>query len=133
MTEIQLGRMEDAVNTHSSPSELRITDMRLAVVAANYDYPILRIDTTQGVYGLGEVRDGASAGTALRLKHLLLGQNPCNVDYLFKIVANYGGDSREAGGVCGIEIALMDLVGKVYPMMARPGSTTSRGAANPNR
>ena len=47
-------------------------------------------------------------------KHLLVGQNPCNVDYLFKMIANYGGDSREAGGVCGIEIALMDLVGKVY-------------------
>ena len=36
---------------------LKITDLRLAVVASNYDYPILRIDTNQGVYGIGEVRD----------------------------------------------------------------------------
>lgn len=77
-------------------------------------YPILKIDTNQGVYGLGEVRDGAHPDTALRLKHLLIGQNPCNVDYLFKSIKRYGGDSREAGGVCGIEIALMDLVGKIY-------------------
>ena len=30
------------------------------------------------------------------------------------MISRYGADSREAGGVCGIEIALMDLVGKVY-------------------
>ena len=102
------------LRTASSPSALRITDVRVATILGHGYYPILRIDTNQGVYGLGEVRDGASPDTALRLKHLLLGQNPCNVDYLFKAIANYGGDSREAGGVCGIEIALMDLVGKVY-------------------
>ena len=44
-----IGRVENAVNTFSRPSDLRITDMRLAVVASNYDYPILRIDTNQGV------------------------------------------------------------------------------------
>ena len=104
------------VRTASGPSALRITDIRVATILGHGYYPILRIDTNQGVYGLGEVRDGASPDTALRLKHLLLGQNPCNVDYLFKMIANYGGDSREAGGVSGIEIALMDLVGKVYGM-----------------
>ena len=50
-----LNSMEDAVNTFSSPSDLRITDMRTATVCSNYDYPIIRIDTNQGVYGLGEV------------------------------------------------------------------------------
>ena len=102
------------MRTASGPSALRITDLRIATILGHGYYPILRIDTNQGVYGLGEVRDGASPDTALRLKHLLLGQNPCNVDYLFKMISRYGGDSREAGGVCGIEIALMDLVGKVY-------------------
>ncbi|MCB1969388.1 MAG: mandelate racemase/muconate lactonizing enzyme family protein [Rhodobiaceae bacterium] len=104
----------DGVQTCSSPSRLRITDIRIATIVGHGYYPILRIDTNQGVSGLGEVRDGASPDTALRLKHLLIGQNPCNVDYLFKTIKAYGGDSREAGGVCGIEIALMDLVGKVY-------------------
>jgi hypothetical protein len=44
-TEHAVGRVQDAVNTHSPPSDLKITDMRLAVVCSNYDYPILRIDT----------------------------------------------------------------------------------------
>lgn len=113
-TRAKIDTIENNVRTGSRPSELRITDMRIATIRGHGFYPILRLDTNQGISGLGEVRDGASPDTALRLKHLILGQNPCNVDYLFKMIANYGGDSREAGGVCGIEIALMDLVGKVY-------------------
>jgi L-alanine-DL-glutamate epimerase-like enolase superfamily enzyme len=107
-------RVEAAVSTHSRPSELRITDMRIAVVAGNLYHPILRIDTNQGVYGLGEVRDGGHAENALQFKHMLVGQNPSNVDYLFKIIKPYGAWGREGGGVSGIEIALWDLVGKVY-------------------
>jgi len=114
MTEKQLGRIENAINTHSNPSELRITDMRLAVVAANYDYPILRIDTNQGVYGLGEVRDAGHASNALQFKSMLIGQNPCNVDMIFRAIKRFGNWGREGGGVSGIEIALMDLIGKVY-------------------
>jgi L-alanine-DL-glutamate epimerase-like enolase superfamily enzyme len=110
----QATAIENNVRTASSPSALRITDIRVATILGHGYYPILKIDTNQGIYGLGEVRDGAHPDTALRLKHLLVGQNPCNVDYLFKMISRYGGDSREAGGVCGIEIALMDLVGKVY-------------------
>ncbi len=106
--------IENAVRMDSRPSELRITDVRVATIIGHGYYPILKIDTNQGVYGLGEVRDAAHPDTALRLKHLLIGQNPCNVDYLFKSIKSYGNDSREGGGVCGIEIALMDLVGKVY-------------------
>lgn len=107
-------RIENAVNTHSRPSELRITDVRVATIVGHGYYPILRIDTNQGISGLGEVRDGAHYDTALRLKHLIVGENPCNVDYLFRSIKRYGGDSREGGGVSGIEIALMDLVGKAY-------------------
>ncbi len=107
-------RIENAVNRNSSPSDLRITDMRLAVVASNYDYPILKIDTNQGVYGLGEVRDAGHAENALQFKNVLLGQNPCNVDMIFRLIKHFGGHGREGGGVSGIELALMDLVGKVY-------------------
>ena len=87
---IEIGRVENAVNTYSRPSDLRITDMRLAVVASNYDYPILKIDTNQGVYGLGEVRDAGHAENALQFKNVLLGQNPCNVDMIFRAIKQYG-------------------------------------------
>ena len=51
------------VNTNSRPSKLKITDLRVATIVkpGPSPCPIIRIDTDQGVYGLGEVRDGASA------------------------------------------------------------------------
>src|SRR5262245_64840711 len=66
-----------AVNTNSSPSTLKITDLRVATVVkpGPSPCPIIRIDTNQGVYGLGEVRDGASATYALFLKNRIVGEN----------------------------------------------------------
>jgi len=106
---------QNHVNTNSKPSELKITDMRIAVVArAPMTCPVIRIDTNQGIYGLGEVRDGASKTYALFLKSRLLGENPCNIDLLFRKIKQFGGHARQAGGVCGIEMALWDLAGKAY-------------------
>ena len=76
--------------------------------------PIIRIDTNQGIYGLGEVRDGASKTYALMLKSRLLGENPCNVDKIFRKIKQFGGHARQGGGVCGVEMALWDLAGKAY-------------------
>ncbi|MBA3946300.1 MAG: mandelate racemase/muconate lactonizing enzyme family protein [Herpetosiphonaceae bacterium] len=108
------GQVENVINTNSRPSDLKITDMRIAVVAANYDYPIIRIDTNQGIYGLGEVRDAGHKENGLQFKSILLGQNPCNVDMIFRAIKQFGSWGREGGGVSGIEIALWDLIGKIY-------------------
>ncbi len=112
--ETRRSSVENAISGYSSPSELKITDMRIAVVASNYDYPIIRLDTNQDVYGIGEVRDAGHAENALQFKSMLLGQNPCNVDMIFRAMKQFGSWGREGGGVSGLEIALWDLVGKVY-------------------
>lgn len=106
------------VRTNSKPSDLKITDLRLAVVASNYDYPIIRIDTNQGVYGLGEVRDAGHKEDALRFKAFLLGKDPTNVDLIYNMLERFAGPGREAGGISGIEMALWDLTGKVYGVPA---------------
>ena len=104
------------VNTNSSPSTLKITDLRYAVVVkpGPSPCPIIRIDTNQGVYGLGEVRDGAGPNYAMVLKNRILGENPLNIDFLFQKIQQFGGDARQAGGVVAIEMALWDIAGKVY-------------------
>ena len=51
---------------------------------------------------------------ALFLKSRLLGENPCNVERLFKIISQFGHHGRQGGGVSGVEMALWDLVGKAY-------------------
>jgi len=104
------------VNTNSSPSTLKITDMRYAMVVkpGPSPCPIIRIDTNQGVYGLGEVRDGAGPNYALALKSRILGENPLNIDFIFQKIEQFGGGARQAGGVVAIEMALWDIAGKVY-------------------
>ena len=107
------------VNTNSKPSELKITDMRVAVVArAPMTCPIIRLETNQGLVGWGEVRDGASEKYALMLKRKILGENPCNIDSIFRKIKQFGFHARQAGGVCGIEMALWDLAGKAYGVPA---------------
>jgi len=105
-----------AVNTNSAPSTLKITDMRVATIVkpGPSPCPIIRIDTNQGVYGLGEVRDGASPTYALFLKSRLAGENPLQLDQIFRKIKQFGGHARQGGGVCAIEMALWDIAGKVY-------------------
>jgi L-alanine-DL-glutamate epimerase-like enolase superfamily enzyme len=113
------GRPEDHVNKNSRPSDLRITDVRTATVGwEGWRFPIIRIDTNQGLVGYGEVRDGASKTYALMLKSRLLGENPCNVDKVFRKIKQFGHHARQGGGVCGVEMALMDLAGKAYGVPA---------------
>src|SRR6187551_1986464 len=102
------------VSRYGAPSDLKITDIRYALTTVLGGTAIIRIDTNQGVYGLGEVRDGADERYALMLKSRLLGQNPCNVEQIFKSIKQFGGQSRQAGGVCGVEMALWDICGKAY-------------------
>lgn len=110
---------QNNVKTASKPSDLKITDLRVAhVVGAPMRCPLIRIETNQGIHGLGEVRDGASPTYALMLKSRLIGENPCNVDRIFRKIKQFGFHARQAGGVCGIEMALWDLAGKAYGVPA---------------
>ncbi|MBW7889429.1 MAG: mandelate racemase/muconate lactonizing enzyme family protein [Chitinophagaceae bacterium] len=106
------------VSRYSAPSDLKITDMRYCVTAVMGRTAIIRIDTNQGIYGLGEVRDAADERYALFLKSRILGENPCNVELIFKKIRQFGGPARQAGGVCAVEMALWDLCGKAYNVPA---------------
>lgn len=118
-TEPDILAWQSMVNTNSKPADLKITDLRIAtVVGAPMRCPIIKLDTNQGLVGWGEVRDGASANYALMLKRLLVGQNPCEVDKIFRRIKQFGAPARQAGGVCGVEMALWDLAGKAYNVPA---------------
>ncbi len=106
------------VNRNSLPSALKITDMRYALTKVMGGTAIIRIDTNQGIYGLGEVRDAADVRYALMLKSRILGENPCNVEKIFKSIKQFGGPARQAGGVCAVEMALWDICGKAYNVPA---------------
>ena len=110
---------EQNINTASRPSQLRITDMKITnLVGVPFRSSILRLETNQGIVGYGEVRDGASASYARLLKSRIVGENPCNLDKIFRKIKQFGHHGRQGGGVCGVEMALMDLAGKAYGVPA---------------
>jgi L-alanine-DL-glutamate epimerase-like enolase superfamily enzyme len=102
------------VNRNSAPSALKITDMRAIRIASNFDYPIIRIDTNQGVYGLGEVRDAANEGIALVLKPHLVGRNPLDIEPNLERIWRFSNQQHLGGGYSAVDIALHDIAGKVY-------------------
>lgn len=99
-------------NANSRPSDLKITDIRGAVVAANYDYPIIKIYTNQDIVGLGEVRDAGWLAQALMMKPYLVGKDPLDIHAILGSIKHLTGNGRYGGGYSAVDIALMDIAGK---------------------
>ncbi len=112
------GSVSAQLNRNSAQSALRITDMRACRVAANYDYPIIKIYTNQDVYGLGEVRDAGVEGIALVLKPYLVGRNPLDIRGNLRLLRQFAGHGRMGGGYSAVDMALHDIAGKVYGVPA---------------
>ena len=90
------------VNRCSYPSELKITDIRFTdIVGAPMHCTLMKIYTNQGIVGLGEVRDGGNRVYAEMLKSRILGENPCNVEKLFRRVKQFGGPPGRAAASAG--------------------------------
>lgn len=103
------------MNYNSYPSQLKITDIRFADIDGCPKHcPLIKIYTNQDIVGYGELRDASSRTYAAMLKSRLIGENPCNVDKIFRRIKQFGHHSRQGGGVSGIEVALWDLAGKAY-------------------
>ena len=102
--------------TPEQRQNLVITDMRFCDIdGMPKRCTLIKIYTNvDGLVGYGEVRDAATKTYAAICKSRILGENPCNVDKIFRRIKQFGGHSRQGGGVSGIEVALMDLAGKAY-------------------
>ena len=112
-----IARTTSNVSRSSNPADLKITDIRYTMTQV-MDTSIIRIDTNQGIYGLGDVRGGGDPRLALTLKSRLLGLNPCNVEMIFRIIKDFGNHGRLGAGVCAVEMALWDLCGKAFGVPA---------------
>ena len=130
------------VNRNSIPSDLKITDMRIAILrgpggqtggrrtrrrqgsVASRDSRrgsgIGRHDRRPNRYQPGNFGlrpddwDGPQPNYVLTHKARVLGENPCNVDKIFRKLKIHGAYNRRGSGVNAIENALWDLAGKAY-------------------
>jgi L-alanine-DL-glutamate epimerase-like enolase superfamily enzyme len=75
---------------------------------------MIRLDTNQGVYGLGEVRDAGSKVTALMLKPYVVGASPLDITNILRRIRHFSWHGRQGGGYSAVDLALHDIVGKVY-------------------
>ncbi len=97
---------------------MRITDVRTAVIAGNFDWVLVRVYTDEGLTGLGEAYWGAGVEELVHAaKRLIIGENPFNIARLYeKMIRGLSGAGSLAGAtvtaISGIEIALWDLVGR---------------------
>lgn len=100
---------------------MKITDVRTAVVEANYDWTFVRVYTDdEGITGTGECFLAPGLTAIVRdLKALLVGEDPRNVDRLWSKMRWAASGAGSMGGIVynaisGIEAALWDAVGKHY-------------------
>jgi L-alanine-DL-glutamate epimerase-like enolase superfamily enzyme len=97
---------------------LKIVRLKTAVVEGNFDWTFVRIETDEGIQGLGECFFAPGLTAILRsLEPLLLGEDPRDVHRLFrKLQLATSGAGSVAGiiynAISGIEAALWDLLGQ---------------------
>ena len=97
---------------------MKIVRLKTAVVEGNFDWTFVRIETDEGIHGLGECFFAPGLTAILRsLEPLLLGEDPCDVHRLFrKLQLATSGAGSVAGivynAISGIEAALWDVLGQ---------------------
>ena len=111
VTNVDLEQVNAQVNTNSGPTQLKITDMRIAHSERSM---LMRLDTNQGISGYGEIRYDASKTRGLMLKSRIIGMNPCNIAEIFRKIKKQGGFGCAGGGVSAVEVACWDLAGKAW-------------------
>ena len=97
---------------------MKILRLKTAVVEGNFDWTFVRIETDEGIRGLGECFFAPGLTSILRsLEPLLLGEDPRDIHRLFrKLQLATSGAGSVAGivynAISGIEAALWDVLGQ---------------------
>jgi L-alanine-DL-glutamate epimerase-like enolase superfamily enzyme len=97
---------------------VKIVRLKTAVVEGNFDWTFVRIETDEGIRGLGECFFAPGLTAILRsLEPLLIGEDPRDIHRLFrKLQMATSGAGSVAGiiynAISGIEAALWDVLGQ---------------------
>lgn len=97
---------------------MKITRLSTAVIAGNFPWVLVRIETDAGITGLGEAYWGAGVAELVhKAKPLVEGQDPRNINKIVEMMIRcMSGEGSTAGAtvtaISGVEIALWDLVAR---------------------
>ena len=108
-----------SVNDDNRRKTVKITNVKATTLKGYKDWNFVRIETDEGIMGLGEAHPGEGITDVIvkRLKPLLVGKDPLNVEPLYHhMIDRTTGQSvggTMLGAIGGVETALWDLAGKV--------------------
>ena len=99
---------------------MRIRRISTAVIEANFDWTLIKIETDEGVTGYGEAFVGPGLTAVIReFREVLEGEDPANIDPLIrrmKASVIYASPGLVYHAIGGLETALLDLLGKRYKL-----------------
>lgn len=97
---------------------MKITSVRTAVIEGNYPWVLVRVETDEGVSGLGEAYWGVGVAELVhRAGYVIVGEDPRNIGRLVEMMIRSLSGEGSIGGatvtaISGIEFALWDLVAR---------------------
>ncbi|MBA7713970.1 D-galactonate dehydratase family member [subsurface metagenome] len=96
---------------------MKITDLKCAVIGQN---PVVRITTSEGIDGYGEVESAKSylKPYVLFYRDHILGEDPTNVESVMLKIRRLGSFKPWGSAVSAIEMALWDIAGKASGLPA---------------
>ncbi|MEM1607424.1 MAG: mandelate racemase/muconate lactonizing enzyme family protein [Candidatus Bathyarchaeia archaeon] len=96
---------------------MKIVDLKCTVVEG---YPIVRIDTDEGISGLAQIEKPKyyMKPHVLFYKRYIVGQDPTNVERVMLRIRDLGGFKPWGSAVSAIEIALWDIAGRAAGLPA---------------
>ena len=112
--------------------KLKITSIEPILVGAptpgvgllsNRNYLFIKVHTDEGITGLGEAtlesHDNSVLGALKDIECLVLGEDPCNIEYLTQKMVKqlfWKGGVIKGSAISGVELALWDILGKSLDM-----------------
>src|SRR5438477_5484096 len=99
---------------------MRITRISTAVVEANFDWTIVKVETDDNITGYGEAFLGPGLTAVIReFSSILVGEDPTSIDRIVRRMRSsvvYASPGLVFHAIHGIETALLDVIGKRYNM-----------------
>ena len=104
---------------------MEITDVGAVAVEGNFIWPLIKIETDEGIVGYGEGREHGTdqyspyvedpVDQLMGLRQYLVGKDPTDVARRFEEIREYAIEHPRGtlvAGVCAVETALWDILGK---------------------
>ncbi|HEY9347480.1 MAG TPA: hypothetical protein VIQ53_19310, partial [Inquilinus sp.] len=88
---------------------MKITNLRTAVIAGNFPWVLVKVETDAGITGLGEAYWGAGVAELVhKAKPVIIGEDPVNIGKIVEILIRcLSGEGSQAGAtvtaISGIE------------------------------